>query len=476
MIDSDHTKTKITLKESSGTSESADIPQKPMVDISVPLVDLNNENFVQNNHPISIKQQYKPNYIPELRASISILSQRKEALIQEYKRVQMHTVKPSEIALLKAQTQYYNSENTNNQIQDLMSKYIEMTRGISSLKSRYRILEKQIAYQEVLRSELTQDINTLDKLYDTENWGNSINARLTEFDTSTIFKKIDIQKLTDKIAYFHKQIQTIHQTKDYEKASTAFDEILKSAKSQSNFNLLGTKEIKDEINQLKSTLEESEVQLSRVAKAVDNYKKRVKQAEESRYIEEKKAAENYQKQIDNFKTKDIKKNNKISTLRSQIEKMQSENLLINREIDRLSSLPKPKLFQENEELHTIDNSEDSENEDANDDFAIIQANERLKYTLNQQVIQLKMEINDLNHQYSMLKSNILNNQKRRLKEIDELQGTLQGNYVEIEKTMMAKKLKLNKEDSRDLNIIHSLFKNISGSIEGIQASFFRDAI
>ena len=163
-----------------------------------------------------------------------------------------------------------------------------------------------------------------------------------------------------------------------------------------------------------------------------------------------------------------------------MEKVQSENHLIYKEIDRINDLPKPKRYlptngNEEEEISNSNEIDESESENL-EDMQVNQANKQLEFTLNQQILQLRNEIHDLNQQYFFMKSNINESQKQKLKIIRSLDEKYQKNLEKIERFKFENSIAPTSKDKEDIYNIPQMISKIHGSIEEISASLIQDNI
>ncbi|KAK8891355.1 hypothetical protein M9Y10_028563 [Tritrichomonas musculus] len=486
MTDSDQTRTKITLKDSSGTSEGAEIPQKPLVNVSVPFVDQQNQNLqnnVETNNILFNKmfvQKVPPGYIAELKSAVSILARRKNALQEEYKKIKSNTIRSSEIAFIRSQTQYVHSQNSLIQIQDLMSRYTETMRNNSALKALCVNLEKKISYEEHRRSSFIEEMHLLENTYNLNESVHLEPPKLNQPDDSIgRAEQLEIQRLINRLQILHNQLREVQSEPDYETNTIAFKEIVKSIEMKSNLRQVGTKELKEEIDNLQQTLNHSNDMIDMIIS--ENSKKRRKMEAKSQqyYEEEKNMAEKFQNQIQNYKEKSIKDNKKYDSLRSKLEKIQSDNQSIFKEIDRINDLPKPRkiipIADNNIEEDMNDNDdEESSESDKYDESQFNQTNQQLVFTLNQQIYQLRSEIHDLNQQYFFLKTNVNDSQNQKLKQIRSLNEKYQKNLERIEKIRLEKKVAPTDQDKEEADSIAKILDKIHGSIFEINSSLIGD--
>lgn len=486
MTDSDQTRTKVTLKDSSGTSD-AGIPSKPLFNVSVPFDDQQNQLPLNELDANSIMpnqiyiEKVPPGYIAQLRSEISILNRKINVLKEENKKSKLNTIRSSEIAFIKSQIQYYHSEDSTLQIQDLMNRYTETMRNNSALKALCLNLEKRIVFEEQKRSTFLEEIHLLSNTY---NLNESIILQPPKFnrpnDSSGHIEQLEIQRLSQRLQVLQNQLNEIQNEPNYEMNAFAFNEIVKSAQIESNLKQMGTNEFKEEIELLKQEVKNSNDKINMIIN--ENSKKRKKMENKSHqfYQEEKQQAENFQLQVQKYKEKIIKDNDKIEALRSKLEKVQSENHLIYKEIDRINDLPKPKRYlptngNEEEEISNSNEIDESESENL-EDMQVNQANKQLEFTLNQQILQLRNEIHDLNQQYFFMKSNINESQKQKLKIIRSLDEKYQKNLEKIERFKFENSIAPTSKDKEDINNITQMISKIHGSIEEISASLIQDNI
>lgn len=487
MTDSDQTRTKITLKDSSGTSEGAEIPQKPLVNVSIPFVDQQNQippNEPENDNVLLNKiyvEKIPPGYIAGLKSSISILNRRISVLREEYKKNKLNIIRSSEIALIKSQIQYYHSQDSIIQIQDLMNRYTETMRNNSALKALCLNLEKRIAYEEQRRSILIEEINLLDNSYNLSETVTIEPPKINKLeDLPDKAEQLEIQALKQKLILLQNQLKEIQSEPNYEMNAIAFKEVVKSVQMESNLRQIGTNELNEEIENLKKELNNSNDMINMITNK--NMKKRQKSETKSHeyYQKEKEMAENFQIQVQKYKEKIIKDNEKIESLRGKLERIQTENQMIYKEIDRINDLPKPRKFindmnnkEEEEDLSSNNENDNSESENF-EDSQINQANKQLLITLNQQIFQLRSEIHDLNQQYFFLKTNINDSQNKKIKYIRSLNEKHQKNLEKIEKIKLKNRVAPTTKDKEEIDSISQILTKIHGSIEEINSSIIGD--
>lgn len=190
-------------------------------------------------------------------------------------------------------------------------------------------------------------------------------------------------------------------------------------------------------------------------------------------------AEKFQNQIQSYKEKSIKDNKKYDSLRSKLEKIQSDNQSLFKEIDRINDLPKPRKITPiadnniEEDMNDNDDEESSES-DKYDESQFNQTNQQLVFTLNQQIYQLRSEIHDLNQQYFFLKTNVNDSQNQKLKQIRSLNEKYQKNLERIEKIRLEKKVAPTDQDKEEADSIAKILDKIHGSIFEINSSLIGD--
>ncbi|OHT09878.1 hypothetical protein TRFO_04414 [Tritrichomonas foetus] len=470
MTDSDQTRTKVTLKDSSGTSECPEIPQKPMANVSMPLV----EN--SPSPPRLFFQKPPPGYLAELKSSISILLKRKSALAEELKRIQIDTVRPAEIAFIRAQTQYYSSQNHTMRFEDLMNKFAETKRAACALKALCITLEKRIANEEIKRADYIKESDLIISTYDFNDV--KLKAPKITEPVSTDFQgrtnQLENQRLDQRLKTAQNHIKEINNEPDYEMNSIALKEIIKATEMQSNLNMTGIKELKKEIEELTQMANQNDDLVDMKFSENSNKRRKIELNAYKQYQKEQKLAEEYQNKIKAFQEKNRKDNDKIEHLRAQLDKSRSETQIILAEIERVNNLPKPKKFEPIESENDAE-SNSSSTISENDDYLLTNSNQQLEFTLNQQMFQLRCQVNDLKQQYNIIKLSANDKQNYYQNQIYSMNLQYQKNLEKINQ-LKHKKSKNDIDDPNHMNNINNLLTKIHGSIEEISTSFFGDKL
>ena len=80
----------------------------------------------------------------DYQVEIAALTQRKNQLLVELKKIKANIVPQGELTFLKAETRNQASSSNSEEIKDLMNKFVEMVRDVSACQSQCSILEKKI--------------------------------------------------------------------------------------------------------------------------------------------------------------------------------------------------------------------------------------------------------------------------------------------------------------------------------------------
>ena len=468
MTDSDQTKTKVTLKESSTTSESAKIPQKQLQNVSVELGDNS------STPPKIIFNNYPPNYIPELRAAISALSRKKEVLLDEHNRLKMNTIRPAEIAFIKAQTQFYSSQNHTFEFEDLMNKYIETMRASSALKALCNNLERKIENEELRRSDFIAESNILEHTY---NFQDVVLKPMNfyQLDEEGRMEQLEIQRLTQRLTTIHNNLKELNKEPDYQTNMIALEEIIRSNQAKSNLNMIGLQEINKEIQKMSVILNQNEDLVDIMISENSNKRRKIESKSHINYKNEETKAQEFQQKVKEFQDELEKDSDEIETIRSKLNKLISENYSIDNDISRIKSMPKPVVYNtdsDDDDYNESEKDSSSQNDD-NDDFYILQSNQQLEFTLNQQAFQLRSQVNELNQQYHNLKIAAVDKQNRIIRNIQKLEIELQNNKRKIKRMNQNKSnKKVTIADFDEVGSINELFSKINESIDEISSSYF----
>lgn len=429
---SGETRTKVTLKET-GTTDTSDgfkPPEKP--------ASANRSKVTPDPAPVR-SQPYHGSTLEDLKYEVLSLRQKHEILQKEVARIRKDKIKPMELILIKSQISLDQSESSLSRISDFMNQLCETSRAVSALKLVCAGAEKRIREELMRRDELLREHEEIDSYLVIEDKTITVNRAWERPSDIQIVAEIEI--LERKLDSLKRSIASEMPSTKAPQMKEALSLVMAAAEMESNLNVIGTADIKEEIAKLKEKKITTKEQVKAAKAEVAEMRSKVKE------LKSQPASGN----AFDPGTELTQLDSQILSMRGDVERVQQENLALDQEIMRMRLLPLPVRYEIPAPEVDVESSESS---DEGDDFG-----DEMEKSLRVQANLLRNEVNDLQERYNRLKSTTAARQRKLKHRLKELKERFEVNTAEVHQRS------IQLEDGEPEHEMGLLMESITGKIE-----------
>lgn len=393
----------------------------------------------------------------DYQVEIAALTQRKNQLQVELKKIKANIVPQGELTFLKAETRNQASSSNSEEIKDLMNKFVEMVREVSACQAQCSILEKKIKEVAQRREQIVSESEDIVNCLDFSDLSPFF-PKLPQLDCKAYNEKekLDIARSQQKIKDIHSDLmdcEIIIQSPNPKYKESAL-EIARSSEFQWQLKSVGTMTIRNELQRLQRTVATSDSEIKKLQAVIQEENQKLSDIILEKQKEESEALSRFTHGKEEFAKSIQNSDDEINQINLKIQRASETYDQIMEDLSKIDSRRNILNYEQSYE------EESNENESNINDFQH-QDQQLLYEQLRMKKNDLCKEVNNLKIQINKTKKKAKLKEKKILTDIQKLKTKYQSYKLIIQRSC----IQVNQNDSSSVTgEIHSLIEKIDNSL------------
>lgn len=372
----------------------------------------------------------------DYQVEIAALTQRKNQLLVELKKIKANIVPQGELTFLKAETRNQASSSNSEEIKDLMNKFVEMVRDVSACQAQCSILEKKIKEVAQQREQIVSESQDIVNCLDFSDLSPFF-PKLPQYDFRSYNEKekLEVARAQQKIKDIHSSLmdcEIIAQAPNPKYKESAF-EIARSSEFQWQLKSVGTMTIRNELQRLQRSVATSDSEIKRLQEIIQEEHQKLSDMLLKKQKEEAEALSHFNQGKEEFAKNIQNADDEIQQINLQIQRASEAYDQIMDELKKIDSQKNNINFEESYEEEIDENygSPEMNNIQQQDQQILYEQLIKEKNNLSTEVDNLKIRVNKVKKKAKLKEQKLLTDIRKLKSKYQSYKSIMQRSYIQV---------------------------------------------